>query len=282
MKKLEKLKLHNLEEICVEEQRSLRGGTGDGIPPGMIGDVDVYGKKPDNFQDRYYLYGGGDGGSVFDGANGFSSGGGFLANYLYGSDQGPDQIWDVFRGWAGSDFPYDTGTQSAGGTSSGVFNNCNISADGIEFMKSWEKGPGGVVAPALMPYDDNGSLPGGNMTIGWGHVILDGEDFSAGITTAQADSIFRADLQKSINDVNNSVHVSLTQEQFDALVSYSYNIGGLSVSPECLRKLNNGDYAGAAAEMDIVTSNSVELPGLVTRRADEQSIFNEGIYYCHN
>jgi len=118
MKKLEKLKLHNLEEICVEEQRSLRGGTGDGIPPGMIGDVDVYGKKPDNFQDRYYLYGGGDGGSVFDGANGFSSGGGFLANYHYDPDRGPDQIWDAFRGWAGSDVPMDNNSNIQGGNGS--------------------------------------------------------------------------------------------------------------------------------------------------------------------
>lgn len=279
MKKLEKLKLHNLEEICVEEQKTLRGGGDDGILPGMIGEVVVYGTAPQN----YYNPGATSyGGSVFDGADGFSSPGGFLANYIFGSDQGPDQIWDAFRGWTGSDFPYDSGTQSAGGATSGVFNNCNISAEGIEFMKSWEKGPGGVVAPALMPYDDNGDLPGGKMTIGWGHLIKTGEDFSAGITAAQADSMYLADLQDAVNDVNNSVHVSLTQNQFDALVSYSYNIGGLRKSPNCIVKLNNGDYAGAASEMDIVTAGGQTYPGLVTRRADERTIFNDGIYYCHN
>ena len=89
-------------------------------------------------------------------------------------------------------------------------------------MKSWEKGPSG--GPALTPYDDNGNLPGGNMTIGWGHKIKKGEDFSAGISAEIADLIFLADLQISINDVNNSVPVLLTQNQFDALVSYSYNI----------------------------------------------------------
>jgi GH24 family phage-related lysozyme (muramidase) len=281
MKKLERLKLHNLEEICVEEQRSLRGGNvEDGVPPGMIGDVEVIGKLPDNLKDKYYLYGGGDGGSIYDGANGFSSGGG-IESILVGSDLGLNQIWDRFRGWSGSDVPSNPEPPGAGGSASDVFNNrCNISAEGIEFMKSWEKGPSG--SAALKPYDDNGDLPGGNMTIGWGHVILDGEDFSAGITVAQADSIFLTDLRKSINDVNNSVHVSLTQEQFDALVSYSFNIGGLDFSPECLRKLNNGDYAGAALEMDIVTSNNVQLPGLVTRRDNEQNIFNDGIYYNHN
>jgi lysozyme len=280
MKKLERLKLHNLEEICVEEQRSLRGGNvEDGVPPGMIGDVEVIGKLPDNLKDKYYLYGGGDGGSIYDGANGFSSGGG-IESILVGSDLGLNQIWDRFRGWSGSDVPSNPEPPGAGGSASDVFNNrCNISAEGIEFMKSWEKGPKGVAA--LKPYDDNGDLAGGNMTIGWGHKIQPGEDFSGGITLDKAHSLFLADLQISINDVNNSVHVSLTQEQFDALVDYSYNIGGLSNSPACLRKLNSGDFAGAVAEMDIVTEDGKKLPGLVSRREDDRFIFTNGIYNCH-
>jgi len=41
MKKLEKLKLYNFEGICAEEQKTLRGGGDDSIPPGMIGEVEV-------------------------------------------------------------------------------------------------------------------------------------------------------------------------------------------------------------------------------------------------
>lgn len=217
--------------------------------------------------------------SVYSDYNGFTSAGGFWANYQMGSDMGIDQIWLVFRGWAGSDIAiFSPEVEGGGGGETSEITT--MSANGIDFMKSWEKGPNG--GAALMPYDDNGDLPGGYMTIGWGHLIKAGEDFSTGITIAQAESIFLADIQWAINDVINSVNVPLTQSQFDALVSYSFNIGGLNNSPACLEKLNNGDYGGAAEEMDIITSGGVVLPGLVTRRADEQNMFNNGIYNNHN
>ena len=53
-------------------------------------------------------------------------------------------------------------------------------------------------------------------------------------------------------------------------------------SPACLKKLNSGDYEGAAAEIDIVTQDEVVLNGLVNRREDEQTMFNDGIYNFHN
>ena len=270
MKTLEKLKLHNLEEIGVAEQMAMRGGGGwvemDGCWTYLIDDVVV--TAPNLHESRSVSW-----------FQGFDNGGGGGAN-LNDSDQGFNQIGGNFRGYSTSIVDPNIDGQNNGGGGGNFNNRCSVSQDGLDFIKSWEKGPNGDVA--LMPYDDNGSLPGGNMTIGWGHKIQDNENYSSGITLEQANALFLTDIQIAINDVNNSVHVSLTQSQFDALVSYSYNIGGLAVSPQCLTYLNNGDFVRAAAEMDIVTSGGVTLPGLVTRRADEQTIFNYEMYYCHN
>ena len=264
MKTLEKLKLHNLGEIGVAEQMAIRGGGKwtwmDGSWTYMIDDVTV--TAPYQHESRSLSW-----------VQGFSDGWG-------ASDQGGYQNGGNFMGYATSIVNPNIDGQNNGGGGVNYNNRCSISQDGLDFIKSWEKGPNGGVA--LMPYDDNGSLPGGNMTIGWGHRIKTNENFKYGITAEEANTMLLADLQISINDVNNSVHVTLTQSQFDALVSYSFNTGGLSNSPSCLLKLNIGDYAGAAAEMDIVTQNSITLPGLVTRRANEQTMFNYGFYSNHN
>ena len=234
----------------------------------MIGGVEVWGTRgggSDTINWSVYFpiinTGGTDNGNNNSDPNRSDSGGG---DGFYNPGSNPDELLKE-----PDSFPKDN-----------YRNRCNLSLKGFDFLKSWEKGPSG--GPALTPYDDNGNLPGGNMTIGWGHKIKKGEDFSAGITAEIADLIFLADLQISINDVNNSVPVLLTQNQFDALVSYSYNIGCLINSPACLKKLNSGDYEGAAAEMDIVTQDEVVLNGLVNRREDEQTMFNDGIYNFHN
>jgi len=280
MKTLEKLRLHNLEEICVDEQKSIKGGDDEiTIDGGMLEEVVVTAQRI--YQPSFNWSAGGYYGNS-GGDYGFSNGGTFRDNYLTGSDQFSNQFTNLFRGWSCSDLNIvNTEEQGGGGGNVTFNNNCNISNDCLDFIKSWEKGPNG--GPALTAYDDNGELPGGNMTIGWGHLIKQGEDFSSGITQNQSIEILMADLQNAIADVNNSVHVSLTQNQFDALVSYSFSTGPLAIkSPNCLAKLNSGDYAGAAAEMDIVTSGGIELPGLVTRRADEQTMFNDGVYNNHN
>ena len=79
----------------------------------------------------------------------------------------------------------------------------------------------------------------------------------------------------------NSVTVYLTQAQFDALVSYVFNTGPLEGSPQLLQNLNNGDYEGAAAEMDINTSDGIYMQGLENRRIEERNIFINGIYNFH-
>tara|TARA_A100001201_G_scaffold39842_1_gene41437 strand:- start:1721 stop:5674 length:3954 start_codon:yes stop_codon:yes gene_type:complete len=76
-----------------------------------------------------------------------------------------------------------------------------------------------------------------------------------------------------------NIKVPLTQYQFDAVVSYVYNIGtGTSGSPTFYKKLNAGDYAGAAEQMDVVKSGGRVMKGLIIRRAKEQVLFLTGKY----
>ncbi len=96
------------------------------------------------------------------------------------------------------------------------------------------------------------------------------------ITKARAIEILNYDLIRFEGYVNSYVKVPLTQNQFDALVDFTYNLGpGNLQSSTLLRKLNAGDYAGASAEFPSwVKGGGKVLPGLVTRRAKEQALFN--------
>lgn len=95
------------------------------------------------------------------------------------------------------------------------------------------------------------------------------------ITAAGADAILRADLVKFEQGVVKAVKVPLTQSQFDALVSFTFNLGPGSLGKSMLlHKLNAGDYTGAAAEFPKWNkSNGKVLAGLTRRRADEQALF---------
>lgn len=110
-------------------------------------------------------------------------------------------------------------------------------------------------------------------TIGWGHTknvkIGDTCDFLT------AEQWLREDCYDAERDVNWSVKVPLSQNQFDALVSLAFNIGGGAFrASTLLRKLNLGDYSGAAAEFPRWNKQGgVELPGLTRRRAAEESLF---------
>jgi lysozyme len=77
------------------------------------------------------------------------------------------------------------------------------------------------------------------------------------------------------NAVNRRVKVNLNQNQFDALVSFVYNIGvGAFSKSTVLKRLNIGDYAGAAEAFEMwVHCNGKTLPGLVRRREEEKELF---------
>lgn len=118
-------------------------------------------------------------------------------------------------------------------------------------------------------------------TIGWGHTA--GVKLGDRCTEAQAEIWLLADCRGSEDAVNSLVKVPLTQGQFDALVSFVFNVGpdidadtiaeGLGDST-LLKKLNSGDYAGAANEFPRWNKqNGKVLRGLTLRREAERQLF---------
>src|SRR6478672_2522915 len=93
--------------------------------------------------------------------------------------------------------------------------------------------------------------PAGVLTIGWGHTNHHGRKFRAGDVWAQKEcnDEFAKDMTIFENAIKRLVKVPLNQSQFDALVSFTYNIGeGAFSTSTLLRKLNAGDFEGAALE----------------------------------
>jgi lysozyme len=119
--------------------------------------------------------------------------------------------------------------------------------------------------------------PAGIPTIGYGHTA--GVVVPSTTTLDQAEAFLHEDVAFAERLVNQRVKVSLTQGQFDALVSFVFNIRNPEVQfteANCtlLRKLNAGDYDGAAAEFGRWThAGQTVLAGLVTRRAKEAALF---------
>jgi lysozyme len=149
----------------------------------------------------------------------------------------------------------------------------SVSADGLNFIAEHE----GI---EYNLYND----PAGHCTIGIGHLVHKGncdgtdpseQEFLEGITKDQAQELLRADVAIAEQDVNSQVTVPLTQAQFDALVSFAYNLGGSNLAT-MLRDsgLNEGNYDAVPTELNrYVYGGGEVLPGLVTRRSDEGTLF---------
>jgi lysozyme len=116
--------------------------------------------------------------------------------------------------------------------------------------------------------------PAGVWTIGVGHT---GPDVKPGmvITLARSDELLRSDLARFEEAVGKLAKVELSQGQFDALVSFAFNLGdGALGKSTLLRMLNAGDYAGAAHEFSKWNrAGGKVLPGLVARRSAEAAMF---------
>ena len=114
----------------------------------------------------------------------------------------------------------------------------------------------------------------GVLTVGYGHT---GSDVVEGmtITQDQADQMLRYDCQFSEMAVKRLVAVELNQEQYDALVDFVFNCGvGAFQKSTLLRRLNRGDYDGAAEEFPKWNqAGGVVVQGLVKRRRAEQQLF---------
>lgn len=117
--------------------------------------------------------------------------------------------------------------------------------------------------------------PSGIWTIGYGHTK--GVEKGQKITLKQAENFLKEDIKKYENGVNKAVSVALNQNQFDALVSFSYNCGlGALQSSTLLKKLNAKDYKGASSEfLRWNKSNGKVLNGLIRRRKAEKALFDK-------
>jgi len=156
----------------------------------------------------------------------------------------------------------------------------------VNLVKSFEGIPDGDPTTVnIDPYLD----PVGIWTIGWGHAIvykgrfLRGEVdrvqakllYPNGLTMAQCDQLIRADMMDAARDVEHLVKVPLTENQFAALVDFTFNLGAGNLEKSTLlRLLNAGDYAGAAAEFGKWNKAGGKiLAGLVNRRERERQLF---------
>ena len=113
----------------------------------------------------------------------------------------------------------------------------------------------------------------GIWTIGFGHTL--GVVPYLTCTQAVADAWFVQDTQAAVNGVLRSLDVAVNQNQFDALVSFTYNVGvGSEAHSTLVKLLNNGDMAGAAEQFgQWIHVNGVVDPGLERRRAAERALF---------
>ena len=142
-----------------------------------------------------------------------------------------------------------------------------ISDKGIALIKQFE-------GCKLTAYQDSVGV----WTIGYGWTKpVDGKPIRAGMTINQetAERLLKTGLVSYESDVSRLVKVGLTQGQFDALVSFTYNLGARSLSTSTLlRKLNAGDYAGASDEfLRWNKAGGKVLNGLTRRREAERALF---------
>ena len=116
--------------------------------------------------------------------------------------------------------------------------------------------------------------PAKKLTIGYGHVIRKDEPIDWVITEEEAEYILDRDCDIAEAAVN-SISVKLNQNQFDALVSFTFNVGVNAFKKSTLVKLlKKGDYNGAGQQFDRwIYGNGRILNGLVRRRDDEKRLF---------
>jgi lysozyme len=119
-------------------------------------------------------------------------------------------------------------------------------------------------------YDSKGVL-----TIGWGHTgsVYPGQT----ITQEKADELLRCDIATAVNAVNKFVTVSLTQNEFDALVDFVYNCGVSAFIDSTLYKFINRNLIEDAAKQFELWDHSggKVVAGLLRRRIAERNLFEE-------
>ena len=160
------------------------------------------------------------------------------------------------------------------------------SQKGLDFIKSEE----GLVNHV---YKDQAGFP----TVGIGHkltplqlasgnLVINGESvrYAGGLTDQQCYDLLAQDVIPAENEVNQAVEVTLNQNQFDALVDFTFNCGvGAFASSSALEAINAGQFDQVPA--DLAKWNKIHKPdgtlavcdNLVRRRAKEAALFMEAV-----
>src|ERR1700722_11157633 len=150
-----------------------------------------------------------------------------------------------------------------------MLTNMQTSANGRKFIEGWE----GLF---LKTYDDGT----GTLTIGYGHTTAAGRPVVvSGMTIPQppAGAILAADLASVEAEVSRLVTATIDQNQFDALVSFEFNTGGLGRSSLLIAV--NDSKPGATVQADFglwVMGGGRVMQGLVRRRAAEYVLYSTG------
>jgi len=143
---------------------------------------------------------------------------------------------------------------------------CHISNKGLQLIKQFEG-----FSPVI--YKDSADLP----TIGYGHLVLPHElpSFKNVITKSQAEALLKADLLVAENAISRLIAAPLTQNQFDALVSFTFNLGAGALQRSTLRaKINIQEHSAVLIEfLRWVYADGRIIPGLVRRRKAEAELY---------
>jgi lysozyme len=140
-----------------------------------------------------------------------------------------------------------------------------LSAAGLTLIKRSEGFRGSL-------YKDTAGLE----TIGYGHKVISGENFSRGIDQTQAETILAADVSSAEASVTRLVKVKLTQGQFDAMVDFVFNLGAWRLANSTLLKdLNAGSYEQAAEQLLLWDHcGETENAGLKARRESDLELWS--------
>jgi GH24 family phage-related lysozyme (muramidase) len=127
----------------------------------------------------------------------------------------------------------------------------------------------------------------GHCTVGYGYLVHKGPccgapteaPFEQGISEITAQQLLMIEVDRCEDSVRKLVKVPIDQSEFDALVDFEYNLGiGSLRDSTLLKKLNAGDYAGAAEEFKRwIYADHKKLSGLAVRRDKEVALFNRDL-----
>ena len=117
--------------------------------------------------------------------------------------------------------------------------------------------------------------PAGYLTVSYGHLVRNSQAFQQPLTEDEAIKILKIDIVTAERAVLQLISVPLTDGQFDALVSFTFNLGAAALQRSTLRhKINRGEHEDAPAEfMKWVWAGGKKLKGLVSRRTFEAALY---------